>query len=245
MDAQVAVTAPIQATSEFCTFAVHDIRALAPSDDPFGDSYAWHEALIRPRGGWTPGEFIDQLYRDDSVLATDLEVLRRMGQWLLDRDAPTRISINTHPESLSSHRFMRAALDIHHEAERAGHSLCVELIEFGSCREKSALIRNAQTLRRAGVLIALDDFGSRINCFDLCAAGIVDLLKIDINVTCGVHVDRNQRAIVESIKTLGRGLGARVIAEGVETLEQVNALRDIGVEYAQGFHFQKPQMLEI
>jgi EAL domain-containing protein (putative c-di-GMP-specific phosphodiesterase class I) len=245
MDAQVAVSAPIQATPEFCTFAVHEIRALADGGDPFGNTHAWYEALIRPHGRWTPGDFIDQLYRDESVLVTDLQVLRRMGRWLLDCDAPTRISINTHPESLSSHRFMHAALEIQQQAERGGHSLCIELIEFGSCREKAALVRNAQMLRRAGVLIALDDFGSRINCFDLCAAGIVDLLKIDINVTCGVHVDRNQRAIVESIKTLGRGLGARVIAEGVETVEQVNALRDIGVEYAQGFHFQKPQLLEI
>lgn len=248
MDAQVAVTAPLQATPEFCTFAVHEIRALNSGDDLFGVDHPWYEALIRPRGPhghWSPGDFIDRLYRDAPALTTDLEVLRRLGNWLITCDSPTRVSINTHPQSLCSPVFVNTALDIQRRASERGHSLCVELIEFGRSSDRQLMVRNANRLRRAGVLIALDDFGSRINCFDLCATGIVDLLKIDIKVTDGVHVDRHQRAIVESIKTLGRGIGARVIAEGVETIEQVDALRALEIEYAQGFHFQKPQLLEI
>lgn len=248
MEAQVAHTAPLQATTDFCTFAVHEIRALGAMADGFGSEYPWYEALIRPRGlhrHWSPGDFIDRLYLERPALTTDLEVLRRVGSWLLEQEGPTRVSINTHPESLTSRLFVDAALDLQRRAAPAGHSVCLELIEFGRSREKSSLVANAQHLRRAGILIALDDFGSRVNCFDLCAAGIVDLLKIDIGVTSGVHVDRNQRAIVESIQTLGRGLGARVIAEGVESSLQVEALRALDVDYAQGFHFQKPQLLEI
>jgi len=179
------------------------------------------------------------------VLSTDLEVFRRIAAWLLEQQTPTRVSINTHPESLTSRLFVETALEFQRRACQGGHSICLELIEFGRSREKSSLVANAQRLRRAGILIALYDCGSRVNCFDLCAAGIVDLLKIDIDVTRGVHVDRNQRAIVESIQTLGRGLRARVIAEGVETLQQVDALRDLEVDYVQGFLYQKPQLLEI
>ena len=61
----------------------------------------------------------------------------------------------------------------------------------------------------------------------------------------GLESDRNQRAIVDSILTLGRGLNAGVVAEGVETPEQVRVLKDMGVHYAQGFHYDKPQRLEI
>ncbi|RFF29088.1 EAL domain-containing protein [Wenzhouxiangella sediminis] len=248
MDAQVAHTAPLQATTDFCTFAVHEIRALEAQDDLFGSEYPWYEALIRPRGmhrHWSPGDFVDRLYLERPVLSTDLEVFRRIASWLLAQERPTRVSINTHPESLTSRLFVETAIEFQRRACQDGHSICLELIEFGRSREKTSLVSNAQRLRRAGLLIALDDFGSRVNCFDLCAAGIVDLLKIDIGVTSGVHVDRNQRAIVDSIKTLGRGLGARVIAEGVETSRQVDALRELEVDYAQGFHFQKPQLLEI
>lgn len=248
MDAQVAHATPLQATTDFCTFAVHEIRALRTMGDGFGSTYPWYEALIRPRGlhrHWAPGDFVDRLYLERPALSTDLEVFRRVSSWLIEQQTPTRVSINTHPESLTSRLFVETALEFQRRACQGGHSICIELIEFGRSREKTSLVANAQNLRRAGLLIALDDFGSRVNCFDLCAAGIVDLLKIDIGVTRGVHADRNQRAIVQSIKTLGHGLGARVVAEGVETPEQVDALRALDVDYAQGFLFQKPQLLEI
>lgn len=248
MDAQVLKTSSLQATGEFCSFAVHRIHALAPDKDGFGADRPWYEALIRPQGPhrhWSPSDFIDRLYLERPALETDLEVLDRMGQWLLNQDQPVRVSINTHPQSLTSRRFVDRVLALQARAKCASHSVCLELIEFGVSREKQTLVRNAQELRRAGVLIALDDFGSRVNCFDLCATGIVDLLKIHINFIRNVHRDPHQRAIVESINTLGRGIGASVIAEGVEHAEQADALRGMGIEYAQGFLFQKPQLLEV
>jgi len=248
MDAQVVQAAPLQATNAFCSFAVHEIHAIGSDSGGFGSQHPWFEALIRPHGThrhWSPADFVDRLYLERPALYTDLEVLGRMGEWLLAQDGPTRVSVNTHPQSLTSRRFVDLALKVQEQGAVQGHSLCLELIEFGASREKIALIDNARELRRAGVLIALDDFGSRINCFDLCAAGIVNLIKVHINFVRNVHVDDCQRAIVQSIRTLGAGLGAEVIAEGVETLEQVSALRDMGVEYAQGFLFQKPQLLEI
>lgn len=248
MDAQVLKTSSLQATGEFCSFAVHQIHALTPGQDGFGADRPWYEALIRPHGlhrHWSPSDFIDRLYLERPALETDLEVLDRMGQWLLNQDRPMRVSINTHPQSLTSRRFVDRVLALQARAQSASHSVCLELIEFGVSREKQTLVRNAQELRRAGVLIALDDFGSRVNCFDLCATGIVDLLKIHINFIRNVHRDPHQRAIVESINTLGRGIGASVIAEGVEHAEQADALRGMGIEYAQGFLFQKPQLLEV
>lgn len=250
MDAQALKTKinALQATADFCTFAVHEIHALTPCHDGFGLDRPWYEALIRPQGHyrhWSPADFIDRLYLERPALETDLEVLDRMGRWLLAQDRPMRVSINTHPQSLASRRFVERVLALQERAKSASQSVCLELIEFGISREKQSLVRNAQELRRAGVLIALDDFGSRINCFDLCATGIVDLLKIHINFIRNVHRDPHQRAIVESISTLGRGLGASVIAEGVEHGEQTESLREMGIDYAQGFLFQKPELLEV
>ncbi len=248
MDARALQTSPVTASPANCTFAVHGIHTLAAAEHAFGHQMPWFEALIRPHGHfirWSPADFVDRLYLERPTLHTDLEVLRRVVDWLLDRRERTRISINTHPESLTSRMFINHVLDAQSAAMQQGHSICLELIEYGRCDEKSSLIDNARELQRAGVLIALDDFGSRINCFDLCAAGIVDLLKIDLRLIDGLESDRNQRAIVDSILTLGHGLNAGVVAEGVETPEQVQVLKAMGVHYAQGFHYDKPQRLDI
>lgn len=248
MDAQIAQSAPLRATSEFCTFAAQAIRALRPTrgnESPLPD---WYEVLIRPWRSyrhWSPAHFVDQLYRERPALSTDLEVLRRAGDWVLSRSCPTRISINTHPESLATRLFHDEVLDVQRRAAENGHSLCLELIEFGQTQDMGVLVRNAMSLRQEGVLIALDDFGSGVNCFHLCAAGIVDLIKIDIGIVRRVHMNGNERAIVQGICTLAEGLDARVIAEGVENENQLDALHALGVEYAQGFYFHKPEMLEI
>lgn len=248
MSSSVLYAAPLSAAAEHCTFAVQSIRALRVPADSFGSRHHWFEVLIRPQGAYadySPAEFVKRLYDERDTVLTDLEVLQRAVAWVLTRDEPHRISVNTHPQSLTQRRFTLAVLSAQERLARRGHSLCLELIEYGRCREKNLLIFNAQRVRQGGVLIALDDFGSRINCFDLCAAGIVDLLKVDLRFINGLDVDSNQRAVVESILTLGRGLGAQVVAEGVETRSQVDALREMGMDYAQGFHFHKPQRLDI
>lgn len=248
MSSSVLYAAPLSAAAEHCTFAVQEIRALQPNSEGFGSHSLWYEFLIRPQGAYStysPAGFVDRLYAERETVLTDLEVLQRAVSWILTRAEPHRISVNTHPQSLTQRRFALAVLSAQERLARNGHSLCLELIEYGRCKEKNLLIFNAQRMRQAGVLIALDDFGSRINCFDLCAAGIVDLLKVDLRFIDGLEDDRNQRAVVESILALGRGLSARVVAEGVETSSQAEALEQMGMDFAQGFYFHKPQRLDI
>lgn len=246
---QVARQSPsLRASVEHCAFAVHEIHALGDTDVGFGSSWPWYEVLIRPHREvhpGSPGTFIDRLYRERSSVETDAEVAERVVGWLKGRKQPTRASINTHPESLTRSKFIDKVIAWHRELTQKGHSICVELIEFGDCPERSTLVANALKLRKAGIPIALDDFGSRLNCFDLCAAGIVDVLKIDTSVINRFDKDANQRAVIESIKTLGRGLGAEVVAEGVERVEEMNALREMGIDFAQGFYFHKPEIVEI
>lgn len=247
MTAQVVQHLTLSATVDHCSIAVHEIHALGEVADRFGAQRPWYEALIRPHPsiGHNPGHFIDMLYSQRPIVDTDLEILERAGAWLRQQREPTRINVNVHPKSLTHPLFVSTALKRLRECDPYGHSMCLELIEFGQAERKSVLVENAHRLRAAGMLIALDDFGSRLNCFDLCAAGIVDIIKIDTSVVCGLDRDPNQRAIVESIQTLARGLKARVIAEGVETRPQLDTLRQLDVNFAQGFFFHRPELLEI
>ena len=246
MTAQVMQQFSLSATIDHCSIAVHEIHALGEVADRFGAQRPWFEVLVRPHPdvGHSPGHFIDTLYSQRPIVDTDLEILERATAWLRQQREPTRINVNVHPNSLTHPLFINTAIGRLRECAQHGHSICLELIEFGKAERKSVLVENARRLRAAGMLIALDDFGSRLNCFDLCAAGIVDILKIDTSVVSGLDRDPNQRAIVESIQTLARGLKARVIAEGVETRPELDTLRKLEVNFAQGFFFHRPELLE-
>lgn len=247
MTAQVMQQFSLSATIDHCSIAVHEIHALGEVADRFGAQRPWFEVLVRPHPdvGQSPGHFIDTLYSQRPIVDTDLEILERATAWLRQQREPTRINVNVHPNSLTHPLFINTAIRRLRECDQHGHSICLELIEFGKAERQSVLVENARRLRAAGMLIALDDFGSRLNCFDLCAAGIVDILKIDTSVVSGLDRDPNQRAIVESIQTLARGLKARVIAEGVETRPELDTLRQLEVNFAQGFFFHRPELLEI
>ena len=248
MGIQAVTSLPLTATASHCEFAIHRICALFPPETGFGNNWPWYEVLIRPREtvfAGSPGDFVDCLYQQRPPHVTDLEVVERVVGWLGMQSRPTRMSINVHPGSLTHDDFINHVIRHQQQMAERRHSLCLELVEFGDCHEKRKLVANADKLRAAGVVLALDDFGSRLNCFDLCAAGIVDTLKIDMSVISQLDRDRNRQAIVESITTLGRGLGARVVAEGVETDEELTSLKTLGVDFAQGYHFHKPEIVEI
>ncbi len=249
MRAQTIQAAPLCAGADHCSFALQRISALNVSQGiEFGVDRPWYEVLIRPHApvfSGSPGAYIDHLYSHRPPERTDSEVLHRVFQWLIQQHEPTRVSINVHPESLTRNWFCNSVMEVQHRLGPLGHSLCLELIEFGECPDRASLISNARMLRHRGTVICLDDFGTWINCFDLCAAGIVDILKIDTSVVGLLHQDRYKRAIVESIAKLGSGIGAEVVAEGVECVEEIHVLKAIGVGFAQGFFFHKPELMEI
>jgi EAL domain-containing protein (putative c-di-GMP-specific phosphodiesterase class I) len=248
MKPQSIQQATLTASADHCAFAVHRINMLNGQAAPFGNHRDWFEVLVRPHArafSGSPIEFIKQLYAQRAPEQTDSEVLSRAVDWLVQLEQPTRASINIHPISMTSRGFVDRAIQAQQRLNRLGHSICLELIEFGECSNRMLLIDNANWLRANGLVIVLDDFGSRINCFDLCAAGIVDVIKIDTSVINRLHRDHFQRAVVESIKTLGNGIGAAVVAEGVESDKELDVLRNMGVEFAQGYFFHKPEIAEI
>jgi EAL domain-containing protein (putative c-di-GMP-specific phosphodiesterase class I) len=223
-------------------FALHRI---VPISQDVELTAPWHEALIRPtltspNGGVVA--FIEALYRDHPPACVDHGVMRRVTEWQGNSEGPSRVSINIHPESLLDERFLNDTAETAARNFLSGHQLCLELLEYGDCSDKAALVRNTEALRQAGILIALDDFGTRVNCFDLCGTGIVDILKIDASVTREICSNPNQRAVVRSIVTLAQGLNAEVIAEGVEKQSQLDMLIGLGVEFAQGFLLHRPEV---
>ena len=94
--------------------------------------------------------------------------------------------------------------------------------------------------KRLGFATAIDDFGAGYSGLNLLADFQPDYLKLDIKLVRDIHRDRSRQAIVSGIVTVCRDLGVRIVAEGVEQVDEARWLRDAGIRYFQGYLFARP-----
>jgi EAL domain-containing protein (putative c-di-GMP-specific phosphodiesterase class I) len=123
-------------------------------------------------------------------------------------------------------------------------ALVLEVTETAVLHDVSAARRSLAALRRIGVGLALDDFGTGYSSLTFLRQLPVTHLKIDRSFVSQIAIDDADRAIAECIIELARRLGIRVIAEGVETAEQLTTLRQLGCAAGQGYHWSRPVPLE-
>ncbi|MDQ4035394.1 MAG: EAL domain-containing protein [Chloroflexota bacterium] len=133
-----------------------------------------------------------------------------------------------------------------HDVERAlqasglqAESLVLEITESSLTNDSLDTARTLRDLRGRGVRLALDDFGTGYSSLERLRRFAVDIVKIDRSFVTAITRDR-EGVLVQSIIDLGRSLGMRVVAEGMETQAQVVALRARGAAFGQGYYFSKP-----
>ncbi|AFG37281.1 EAL domain-containing protein [Spirochaeta africana DSM 8902] len=119
------------------------------------------------------------------------------------------------------------------------HRIAIELVE-SKVANASLLKAFVQTYRHAGFLIVLDDFGADHSNLDRILLVRPDILKIDRNLIAGIQEDHYRQAVVQSIITLAHRIGSLVLAEGVETLPEVQTCSRLGIDLFQGYYFAYP-----
>lgn len=210
---------------------------------------AAEEILVRMRVGdkiIAPGRFLPAAERFNMVSAIDTWVINNLFTYLRSQSAFERHScfnINLSAQSLSDDSFAHNLIAGLGRLENRCPNLCFEITETTAMRDIEAGIKFMDSLRRCGCRFALDDFGSGLSSLAYLKIIPADFLKIDGNLIRGIENDPRGRAMVKSISDMGHSLGMRVIAEYVETADCVEALKEIGVDYAQGYYFEKPQPL--
>ncbi|RZM21228.1 MAG: EAL domain-containing protein, partial [Sphingomonas sp.] len=156
-------------------------------------------------------------------------------------DRPDRpVSINFSPRQFRRHNFVARLVE---EVQRAGVDptrVQIEITETAIFDDADRAAETLYKLRQMGFRIALDDFGTGYSSLYNIRKFALDCLKIDRSFIEGMGRERESAAIVHSIISLGRALGIGVIAEGVETEAQVQALRLAGASHLQGFFFSHP-----
>jgi EAL domain-containing protein (putative c-di-GMP-specific phosphodiesterase class I) len=122
-----------------------------------------------------------------------------------------------------------------------GASLGLEITESAVRTDAEATLAGLHRLRRLGVRVAIDDFGTGYSSLSALKALPVDLLKIDRSFVSGLPHDGSDRQIVTAVVAMAHALGLSVVAEGVETPEQLRTLAELDCATAQGFLLARPQ----
>jgi diguanylate cyclase (GGDEF)-like protein/PAS domain S-box-containing protein len=210
------------------------------------------EALVRwrhpERGLLAPGEFIPVAEQSGLIVPLGEWVLReacrQLAAW---RRAGTvgddvRVAVNVSARQLSDPQLPLAVAAALSSAELDAASLCVEITESAIVQDAELALANVQAIKQQGVFVALDDFGVGFSSLSqIRELPPVDMIKVDRSFTAGLGRNQSDGAVVTAVLTLARSLGLTAVAEGVETVDQIELLRGLGCEVGQGFHFSRPQ----
>jgi EAL domain-containing protein (putative c-di-GMP-specific phosphodiesterase class I) len=153
---------------------------------------------------------------------------------------PVPISINVGAQQFISHDFVRYVREILQESRMEGKWLEVEITETSILDNHGLVEFTIEELKRDGIKVSLDDFGTGYSSLHYLAKFQVDTLKIDRSFIQDIESNRSHATIVETVIHLAHGLGLNVVAEGVETCEQLTVLKDLNCDEAQGYLFSKP-----
>jgi len=150
------------------------------------------------------------------------------------------VSVNFSPRQFRRQNFVGHVMEKVQRSGLPANRLQIEITETAIFDNAERAADTLYKLRQMGFRIALDDFGTGYSSLYNIRKFALDCLKIDRSFIDGMGRERESAAIVHSIIHLGRALGLEVVAEGVETDAQVQALRVAGCSHLQGYHLSRP-----
>jgi len=223
-------------------FEVH----FQPMIDVVGSKIVGAEALLRwrdpERGLVMPASFLP-LAEDTGLIVPIGEFVLRVAcgavmRWRRTPEgAGARVSVNLSAVQLREREFERRVAQILHETGCPADALVLELTESSAMVDGDVAIETLKALKSLGLQLVVDDFGVGYASLNFLREAPVDGLKIDRRFVTNMLDDPRDAAIVGALVRLGRGLGLRVVAEGVENLEQSQRLQRMQCFEQQGRHF--------
>jgi diguanylate cyclase (GGDEF)-like protein len=205
------------------------------------------EALARwrhpVRGLLHPNAFIDLAEETGLIVPLGHQILTTVLKEMpapVPGVRPLRVSVNLSARQLTQPDLAARVESSLAEADVPPARLALEITETVLVTDSAAMQTVIRQLKQIGVDLSLDDFGTGHSSMDYLKFLPVDELKIERRFVAGLLSDHRDRAIVSAITHLGHDLGLRVVAEGIETREQAELLREIGCDVGQGYYFARP-----
>jgi diguanylate cyclase (GGDEF)-like protein/PAS domain S-box-containing protein len=207
------------------------------------------EALIRwphpTRGQVNPIDFIPVAEDSGAIRAIGdwvfLQVADQVAIWRKTLNPQFQISVNKSPIQFQSHSVGYSDWSEHlKQLNLPGNAITVEITEGLLLNPSQAVTDKLKAIRDTGMQISIDDFGTGYSSLSYLKKYQIDYLKIDRSFVSNLSIHSTDMAICEAMILMAHKLGMKVIAEGIETEEQLQLLKQAGCDYGQGFLFSKP-----
>ncbi len=206
------------------------------------------EALLRwqdpERGLVFPGQFLPILESSGMIVPVGEWVLRQAAddcrRWRLAGLGALRIAVNVSAQQIRRRNFVQHVLEAGGPCDCGGRAIDLEITETGLLHDVEGASHKLRELRAAGLRVALDDFGTGYSSLGLLSKLPVDLVNIDRSFITGLPEDKASVTLVSSVIGLASAFGLKVVAEGVETQGQLEALRNMGCDQSQGYLHSRP-----
>ncbi|OBR45199.1 two-component system response regulator [Aeromonas dhakensis] len=206
------------------------------------------EALARikqPNGQYlNPGQFIPLAEETGLIVPLGARVLglacQQAALWL-DKGLRIPVSVNIAAAQFNEVNFVASLNEILHLYRLPPAMLKLEVTETAVIQDPEKTAHILTKCRDIGIKVAIDDFGTGYSSLAYLKRFKVDIIKIDMSFVKEMLIDPSDQEIIKVIISLGNSMGARLIAEGVETIEQAYELRMLGCHMAQGYLYSKPK----
>ncbi|WP_417581704.1 EAL domain-containing protein [Nitrincola sp.] len=214
------------------------------TQDVFG-----YEVLMRwnseELGVVPPAEFIPVAEESDIIADLTSWMMLQACRDLLPRlDEKVQIGVNISPRQFGGDRWLTLIRQCIDQEGLRPSQLCVEITEGALIRDMEQAVVQLSELRKLGIRVAIDDFGTGYSSLSYLKRLPIDFLKIDRTFVADIETDQDDQAIICAIINMAQSLGIGLIAEGVETQEQLEFLKSQGCDIAQGYFFARPLPVE-
>ncbi|WP_156842144.1 bifunctional diguanylate cyclase/phosphodiesterase [Novosphingobium aquimarinum] len=209
------------------------------------DEVTGYEALLRwnhtLHGPIPPSRFIPIAEESGAILEIGAWVLREACRQAVEWDKPLKVAVNLSAVQLMQVDLIETVITILTETGLSPRRLELEITESVIIADKARALHILRSLKSLGVTIAIDDFGTGYSSLDTLNSFPFDKIKIDKSFLLESSTSPQARAIIRAVLALGRSLNVPVLAEGLESVEQLELLKLEGCDEAQGYFFGRPR----
>lgn len=213
------------------------------------------EALVRwnhpALGRISPAKFIPIAEETRLIVPIGQFVLktacRQFAKWSseMGQYAPRSISVNLSRQQLCDLDLQAYVCEVLYETGMKPEQLCLEVTESEIMSNPTAALKTLESLRKIGVKIHLDDFGTGYSALSCLHEFPIDVLKLDRSFITDIAHSSHHRTLVNAVVQLSKSLGFKIVAEGIETVEQLHFLQSVKCDFGQGYLFSRPCSSEV
>ena len=206
------------------------------------------EALVRwdhPKNGMIPpGVFIELFEKNGFTTELDYfvweQACKKLREWKENGYENLSISVNVSRVNLYNNNIFDLLIGLVKKYNISPKVLHLEITESAYTENSEQIIEGVKKLRKIGFIIEMDDFGTGYSSLNMLAKLPIDILKLDMGFVQSIEKDKNSKIMLKVIMNLAKELNLAVVAEGVETEEQMKTLKSMGCQYAQGYYYSPP-----